>query len=69
MKVFIYTGRDLSSQRGKFLNKYAHTIIIKNEHSPQRLKAELELYLNESSEQMEMSDLSNSEEVSITYRT
>ena len=47
IKVFIYTGRDLSSKEEIQLNKYAHTIIIKNEQSPQRLKAELELFLNE----------------------
>ena len=52
VKVFIYTGRDLSSKEEIQLNKYVHTIIIKNEHSPQRLKAELELYLNESSNQL-----------------
>ncbi len=49
VKVFIYTGRELSSKEEIQLSKYAHSIIIKNEHSPQRLKAELELYLNESS--------------------
>ena len=66
VKVFIYTGRDLSSKEEIQLNKYAHTIIIKNEHSPQRLKAELELYLNESNNQLNMSDLPNNEEISIT---
>lgn len=54
LKVFIYTGRDLTSKEELFLNKYAHTVIIKNEHSPQRLKDELELYLNSSSEKMEV---------------
>ena len=34
VKVFIYTGRDLSSKEEMQLNKYAYTIIIKNEHSP-----------------------------------
>ena len=66
VKVFIYTGRDLSSKEEMQLNKYAHTIIIKNEHSPQRLKDELELYLIESSKKKKMSDLLNSEEISIT---
>ncbi|MBO1510241.1 response regulator [Metabacillus bambusae] len=45
IKVFIYTGRDLTSKEEMYLNKYAHTIIIKDSHSPQRLKDELELYL------------------------
>ena len=66
VKVFIYTGRDLSSKEEMRLNKHAHTIIIKNEHSPQRLKDELELYLNESSKKKKMSDRLNSEEISIT---
>ncbi len=47
IKVFIYTGRDLTSKEEIQLNKYAHTIIIKNQYSPERLKSELELYLNE----------------------
>ncbi|MGE7666460.1 response regulator [Ureibacillus composti] len=47
IKVFIYTGRDLTSKEEMKLNKYAHTIIIKNEYSPERLKAELDLYLKE----------------------
>ena len=66
VKVFVYTGRDLSSKEEIQLSKYVHTIIIKNEHSPQRLKAELELYLNESNNQLNMSDLPNNEEISIT---
>ncbi|MGJ9459679.1 response regulator [Oceanobacillus sp. CF4.6] len=48
LKVFIYTGRDLSLREELYLNKYANTIIIKDEHAPQRLKSELELYLEES---------------------
>ncbi|TSI09667.1 response regulator [Lysinibacillus sp. BW-2-10] len=48
LKVFVYTGRDLSSKEEIELNKFAHTIIIKNEHSPERLVAELQLYLSES---------------------
>ena len=54
LKVFIYTGRDLSSKEEFFLNKYTHTVIIKNEHSPQRLKDELELYLNSSNGNVEV---------------
>ncbi|RKQ35621.1 response regulator [Oceanobacillus halophilus] len=47
LKVFVYTGRDLTSKEELYLNKYAQTIIIKDEHSPHRLKEELELYLNQ----------------------
>jgi two-component system chemotaxis sensor kinase CheA len=50
VKIFIYTGRDLTSKEERFLNKYAHSIIIKDAHSPQRLKDELELFLNSSTE-------------------
>ena len=46
LKVFIYTGRDLSSKDEMYLNKYSHTIIIKDEHSPERLVEELELFLS-----------------------
>jgi signal transduction histidine kinase/DNA-binding response OmpR family regulator/HAMP domain-containing protein len=46
LKVFIYTARSLSSKEELFLNKYAHTIIIKDPHAPQRLKEELDLYLS-----------------------
>ncbi|WP_170840693.1 response regulator [Oceanobacillus limi] len=46
LKVIVYTGRDLTPKEERYLNKYTHTIIIKDEHSPQRLKEELELYLN-----------------------
>jgi signal transduction histidine kinase/CheY-like chemotaxis protein/HAMP domain-containing protein len=56
LKVFIYTGRDLSSKEEIFLNKYAHTIIIKDEHSPQRLKEEFEMYLNASSAKIKVND-------------
>ncbi|SOC22648.1 two-component system chemotaxis sensor kinase CheA [Ureibacillus xyleni] len=45
IKVFIYTGRDLTTREEMELSKHAETIIIKNEHSPERLLAELELYL------------------------
>lgn len=48
VKVIVYTGRDLTSKEEMQLNKYAHTIIIKNEHSPQRLRDELELFLKDS---------------------
>lgn len=56
LKVFIYTGRDLSSKEELYLNKYAHAIIIKDEYSPQRLLDELELYLNSSADKMEVFD-------------
>lgn len=46
VKVFVYTGRDLSSKEETFLNKYVHRIIIKDEHSPQRLKEEISLLLD-----------------------
>ncbi|RHW37434.1 response regulator [Lysinibacillus yapensis] len=49
IKIFIYTGRDISYKEEMELNKFAQTIIIKNEHSPERLVAELEDYLVESS--------------------
>lgn len=47
IRIFVYTGRDLSSKEENFLNKYARTIIIKDQHSPTRLKKELYLFLNE----------------------
>ncbi|HWL13585.1 MAG TPA: response regulator, partial [Ureibacillus sp.] len=56
IKVFVYTGRDLTLKEEIELNKFAHTIIIKNEHSPERLVAELEDYLGDSNEQPETSD-------------
>jgi signal transduction histidine kinase/DNA-binding response OmpR family regulator/HAMP domain-containing protein len=46
LKVFIYTGRNLSTNEENYLNKYAHIIIIKDELAPQRLNDELELFLN-----------------------
>lgn len=46
VKVLVYTGRDLTSKEELFLNKYVHRIIIKDEHSPQRLKEELALLLD-----------------------
>lgn len=48
IKVIIYTGRNLTLKEEIELNKLAHTIIIKNEHSPERLVAELESYLHDS---------------------
>jgi two-component system, chemotaxis family, sensor kinase CheA len=41
--VLIYTGRELTSKEEFELNKYAHTIIVKDEFSIERLKDELEL--------------------------
>jgi two-component system, chemotaxis family, sensor kinase CheA len=52
LQVFIYTGRDLTLKEEMFLKKYSHTIIIKDAHSPQRLKDELEMYLNSGSEEI-----------------
>ncbi len=49
LKIFVYTGRDLTSKEELYLNKYAQTIIIKDEQSPRRLKEELELYLYQDS--------------------
>ena len=46
IKVIIYTGRDLTKREEIELSKHAETIIIKNEHSPERLIAELELFLS-----------------------
>jgi signal transduction histidine kinase/DNA-binding response OmpR family regulator/CHASE3 domain sensor protein len=46
LDIFIYTGRDLTSNEEIKLNRHAHTIIIKDSHSPQRLRDELGLYLN-----------------------
>lgn len=54
LKVFIYTGKELTSKEELNLNKYAHTIIIKDAHSPQRLKDELELYLNAASGELDV---------------
>ncbi|MFS0661086.1 response regulator [Niallia alba] len=53
LTVFIYTASMLSSKEELFLNKYAHTIIIKDPHAPQRLKEELDLYLSENQESEE----------------
>ncbi|MHC0038878.1 response regulator [Pseudoneobacillus sp. C159] len=45
-KVFIYTAKELSPKEELYLNKYVHSIIIKDEHAPIRLKDELELFLH-----------------------
>ncbi len=50
VKVIIYTGRDLTSKEEMYLNKYAHTIIIKDECAVQRLNDELELFLHSNHE-------------------
>nr|WP_263323112.1 response regulator [Neobacillus sp. Marseille-Q6967] len=50
--VFIYTGRDLTIREELFLKKYAHTIIIKDAHSPQRLIDELELFIKPNKDEM-----------------
>ncbi|SOC37340.1 response regulator [Ureibacillus acetophenoni] len=48
LKVIVYTGRHLISKEELYIGKFTHTIIIKNEYSPERLKSELELFLIES---------------------
>ncbi len=45
IKIFVYTGRDLTAKEEIFLKKFAHTIIIKDEHAPERLLDELDMYL------------------------
>ena len=45
LKVFIYTGRALTSKEEIQLKKYAHTIIIKDALAPRRLMEELERFL------------------------
>jgi len=45
LRVFVYTGRELGSREEMQLKKYAHTIIIKDEHAPERLLEELEAHL------------------------
>lgn len=44
-KIFIYTGRDLTSKEEIQLQRYADSIIIKDGYSPDRLKEELTLFL------------------------
>ncbi|WP_188390883.1 response regulator [Compostibacillus humi] len=46
LKVFVYTGRDVTSDEERFLEKHADSIIIKDEHAPARLKKEIALYLD-----------------------
>ncbi|MFP7299749.1 response regulator [Neobacillus niacini] len=46
LHVLIYTGRHLTKKEETFLNRYVHSIIIKDTHSPQRLKDELDLLLS-----------------------
>ncbi|WEG10967.1 response regulator [Pullulanibacillus sp. KACC 23026] len=53
LKVFIYTGRSLTTKEEIILNRYAHTIIIKDAQSPERLKDELDMYLKLSNEEIE----------------
>lgn len=67
VKVFVYTGRELTSKEELELSKYAHTIIIKNEYSPERLKAELELYLNGGNVGIEDISLKNREELALPH--
>ncbi|MFS0862438.1 response regulator [Fredinandcohnia sp. 179-A 10B2 NHS] len=43
-KIIVYSGRIISQQEETQLLKYVDTIIVKNEHSPQRLKDELRLF-------------------------
>ncbi|MGV3488231.1 MAG: response regulator [Tuberibacillus sp.] len=49
-KIIVYTGRKVTSKEEAYLTKFAHTIIIKDRYSPQRLKDELELYFNSGNE-------------------
>ncbi len=46
LQVFIYTGRNLTQKEETFLNRYVHSIIIKDTYSLQRLKDELDLLIN-----------------------
>ncbi len=63
VKVLVYTGRDLSSKEEIFLNKYVHRIIIKDEHSPQRLKEEISLLLNCSESMNEIPEMPSTSSV------
>jgi two-component system, chemotaxis family, sensor kinase CheA len=51
LHVIIYTGRNLTKKEETFLNRFVYSIIIKDTHSPQRLKEELDLLLNSREEQ------------------
>ena len=44
--VLIYTGRDLTSKEAEYLNDISDEIIIKNPNSHERLKDEVERFLN-----------------------
>ncbi len=66
MKIFIYTSKDLTSKEETELKKYAHTIIIKDSYSPQRLLEELELFLNTSSEMVSIDVMDEHERVKQT---
>jgi two-component system, chemotaxis family, sensor kinase CheA len=44
-RIFIYTGLDLAEAEEIELRRYTSSIIIKDEHSPERLKGELKVYL------------------------
>ncbi|MCH6269293.1 response regulator [Neobacillus citreus] len=66
LHVFIYTGRDLSAKEEIHLLKYTNTIIIKDEHSPQRLMDELELYLHsESEKEAENGDVDTADQATV----
>jgi len=45
--IMIYTGRDLSSEEADYLNEISDEIIIKNPNSHERLKDEIERFLQE----------------------
>jgi two-component system, chemotaxis family, sensor kinase CheA len=51
LQLFIYTERSLSGKEETFLRKYTQSIIIKDTHSQQRLKEEIDLFLNTKAEQ------------------
>ncbi|WP_071394080.1 response regulator [Bacillus tuaregi] len=65
VKVIIYTGRDVTSKEEIQLSKYAYSIIIKNELSPQRLKEELALFLQESDQHNISQEVAVSKAISI----
>ncbi|WP_052352831.1 response regulator [Neobacillus dielmonensis] len=47
IKIFIYTGRELTAKEEVWLKKQAHTIIMKDALAPQRLLEELEFFLRD----------------------
>lgn len=65
LKVFVYTGRHLSSKEEIQLKKYTHTIIIKDAHAPQRLLDELRLFLSSSSAEPELAASSEPAEIPV----